>query len=47
MKGIRVSVILSRDLVSVFMVTYLPTFLMNIINQATNFIVCENRVRMI
>ena len=47
MKGIRVSVILSRDLVSVFMVTYLPTFLMNIINQATNFIVCENRVRVI
>ena len=32
------SIVLSRKFLSVFMVTYLPTILMNMINQATNYI---------
>ena len=32
------STVLSRKFLSVFMVTYLPTILMNMINQATNYI---------
>ena len=45
MKGITVSMKLYRNLQSVFMVTYLPTILMNIINQATNYISSQNKVR--
>ena len=37
-------VVLTRKLTSIFMVTYLPTILMNIINQATNFIKVEIKV---
>ena len=37
-RGLRFSVDLGRNLVSIFLVTYLPTFLMNLINQATNYI---------
>ena len=32
------SIVLSRKFLSIFMVTYLPTILMNMINQATNYI---------
>ena len=31
-------IVLSRKFLSMFMVTYLPTILMNMINQATNYI---------
>ena len=31
-------IVLSRKFLSTFMVTYLPTILMNMINQATNYI---------
>ena len=31
-------IVISRKLVSMLMVTYLPTILMNMINQATNYI---------
>ena len=37
-KIVEVRLVLSRKLTSIFMVTYLPTILMNIINQATNYI---------
>ena len=37
-KMITASVTLSRHFLSVFMVTYLPTILMNIINQTINYI---------
>ena len=42
-KVITASMTLSRQLMSVFMVTYLPTILMNIINQTINYICCENK----
>ena len=35
--GIEVEIGLSRKLTSIFMVTYLPTIVINIINQATNY----------
>ena len=34
----KVTMILSRKITSIFMETYLPTILMNMINQATNYI---------
>ena len=37
-KLVRVEVKLVRDFPSIFIVTYLPTILMNIINQATNYL---------
>ena len=37
-QGIKISVYLGRNLLSIIMVTYLPTLLINIINQATNYI---------
>ena len=40
-----VSVILARDLSSILMVTYVPTLLMNVINQATNFISSDSKVQ--
>ena len=36
-------IVLSRKFLSIFMVTYLPTILMNMINQATNYITSENK----
>ena len=36
--GIQVEMRLGRNVVSIFLTTYLPTILMNIINQATNFL---------
>ena len=37
-KIVAIRLFLSRKLGSIFMVTYLPTILMNIVNQATNYI---------
>ena len=36
-KGLAVEIKLGRKLTSIFMVTYLPTIVINIINQATNY----------
>ena len=38
-----VSVELGSNLMSVFLVTYLPTILINIINQATNYLETESK----
>ena len=38
LKAITVEVTLKLRFFSIFMVTYLPTILMNVINQATNYI---------
>ena len=35
---LEVKIVLGRNILSIFMVTYLPTILMNIINQSTNYI---------
>ena len=43
----RITMTLSRKIDSVFMVTYLPTILMNMINQATNYITGDNKYDMI
>ena len=40
---VEVSMILTRKIGSVFMVTYLPTILMNMINQMTNYINGDTR----
>ena len=37
-RGLEFSVDLERNLVSIFLVTFFPTLLMNLINQATNYI---------
>ena len=42
-KIITASMVLSRQLLSVFMVTYLPTILMNVINQSINYITSDNK----
>ena len=39
--------VLSRKFLSIFMVTYLPTILMNMINQATNYITTEDKYSLI
>ena len=39
----RITMTLSRKIDSVFMVTYLPTILMNMINQATNYITGDSK----
>lgn len=41
---IRVSVVLTRDFYSIFLVTYLPTIFMNIINQVSNYINSKSKV---
>ena len=43
----RVTMVLSRKIESIFMVTYLPTILMNMINQATNYITGEDKYSLI
>ena len=43
----RVTMVLSRKIVSIIMVTYLPTLLINLINQATNYIPGNNKFEMI
>ena len=35
--GVKVTVELNRDLYSIIMITYLPTIVMNLVNQATNY----------
>ena len=40
---IKVTTVLRRETTSVFLVTYLPTILMNLINQATNYISSEDK----
>ena len=47
LETIRVSLHLELDISSIFMVTFLPTILMNIINQATNFISGDDKYSMI
>ena len=42
-KVVKMSVFLTRRLLSIMMVTYLPTLLMNILNQATLYIIVENK----
>ena len=44
---VRYTVLLTRNLVSILLVTYLPTVLMNIINQATNYITCPDKYELI
>ena len=42
-KMVRITVSLRRKMISIFMVIYLPTILMNLINQATNYIVGDTK----
>ena len=44
-KTMEMTLVLGRDFRNVFMVTYLPTILMNIINQVTNYIDHESMVK--
>ena len=44
---IEVSMMFKIDLMSIFMVTYLPTILMNMINQATNYLTGDSKYDMI
>ena len=46
-KAVKISVSLGRKILNIVMVTYLPTILMNIINQATNYITGEDKFSMI
>ena len=45
LKIMKIAMILSRKVKNIFLVTYLPTIFMNLINQATNYVVSESRVR--
>ena len=42
-KGLEVKMNLRRNIQSIFLVTYLPTILMNMINQATSYITASNK----
>ena len=42
-KVVRISQYLTRGLLSLMMVTYFPTLIMNILNQATLYIIVENK----
>ena len=44
---IEISMTLRRDITSIFMVTFLPTILMNLINQASNYITGQDKYSMI
>ena len=46
-KVVRVTMVLSRNFFSIFMVVYLPTILMNMINQATNYIPTDEKYDLI
>ena len=46
-KGLRLTVYLGRNLASILLVTYLPTVLMNLINQATNYIQSEDNYELV
>ena len=43
----QITMVLSRKIESIFMVTYLPTILMNMINQATNYITGDTKYDLI
>ena len=43
LKCLRISVKLERSIFSIIMVTYLPTILMNILNQATNYLTGDSK----
>ena len=43
-RTMKMTMILDRKLENIFLVTYLPTIFMNIINQATNYVQMENKV---
>ena len=45
--GLTYTVFLSRKISSIMLVTYLPTLLMNMINQATNYITSPNKYELI
>ena len=45
--GLRMDIILGRNILSIFMVTYLPTILMNIINQSTVYIRTDGKYEFI
>ena len=47
LETIRVSLHLELDISSIFLVTFLPTILMNIINQATNYITGDTKYDLI
>ena len=47
LKAVIVSLLLERKMTKIFLVTYLPTILMNIINQATNYISGEDKYSLI
>ena len=47
LKAVKVSFLLERKLTKTFLVTYLPTLLMNIINQATNYITGDTKYDLI
>ena len=42
-KRLKVTMVLTRKFFGIFMVTYLPTILMNVINQASNYISSDSR----
>ena len=44
---VKVTMVLSRNFLSIFMVVYLPTILMNMINQATNYIPTDDKFGLI
>ena len=44
---VNVALVLKRRFFSIFMVTYLPTILMNMINQATSYITSEDKYSLI
>ena len=47
MRRMMVKISLSRSLLTIMLVTYLPTALMNIINQATNYIQVEGKYELV
>ena len=46
-KFAKMDMVLSRKIQSIFMVTYLPTILMNLVNQATNYIKSEDHFSLV
>ena len=43
-RTMELTLVLRRQILNIFIVTYLPTILMNIINQAVNYITHDNKV---
>ena len=46
-KMIEISMTLTRDITRIFMITFLPTILMNLVNQASNYITGQDKYSMI